>query len=489
MSPPNKVISPCRVSRPKVAPLAVLPVFFNLQDMKVLVVGDSEGVAWKTELLLAAGAKVKLVSQNPHEELQEIIDNPDYNLIHHTRDWSRNDFDDKRLALGDLENKVDAKQFVNMARAHGVPVNVIDQPEFCDFQFGSIVNRSPVIVSISTSGAAPILAQSIRTRIETMLPLSMADWAARAKSLRGELATKIPDLKSRKAIWKEFVRNAFSEPVDKIDGFFKSALSRSISSKTGKVTLVGAGPGDSELLTIKAVRALQSADVILFDKLVSDDVLELARREARRMLVGKRGGQASCRQDDINALMVKLAKQGKNVVRLKSGDPMIFGRAGEEITILENENIETEIVPGVTAALAAASRLGISLTHRDCAQSVKFITAHSRKGELPELDWRSCADSQTTLMVYMGARTAPKLAASLIDQGATPDVPVMIAKGISRRDEEISYHRLSDLLSLKINRDQPVLLGIGHVFSARLSEFKHQEIQNAGLGDLRFLTG
>ncbi len=487
--PLNKIISPRRVARPKVAPLSVLPVFYNLAGAQVIVVGDSEGAAWKTELLLAAGAKVVLFSKDPHEELKEIIENLEYNLVHHQREVVLEDFSDMRLALGDFTCEQSTSAFVNMARAQGVPVNVIDQPEFCDFQFGSIVNRSPVVVSISTSGAAPILAQTIRTRIETILPASMAVWATRAKSYRAELAAKVPDLKTRKSIWKDFARNAFTEPAHKVEEFFNLAVNNSKAVKSGKVTLVGAGPGDSELLTIKAVRALQSADVILFDKLVSDEVLELARREARRMLVGKRGGQASCRQDDINALMVKLAKQGKHVVRLKSGDPMIFGRAGEEISILESEGISTEVVPGVTAALAAASRLGISLTHRDCAQSVKFVTAHSRLGELPELDWRACADTKSTLMVYMGARTAPKLAEALIAQGAPTDLPVMIAKGVSRREEEVSYHHLSDLLTLEISRDQPVLLGVGYVFSERLIAPKNLEYKNVGLGGPHILTG
>ncbi len=258
--------------------------------------------------------------------------------------------------------------------------------------------------------------------------------------------------------------------------------------KSGKVTLVGAGPGDPDLLTIKALKALQSADVILFDRLVSDEVLQLARSEARRMLVGKRGGQPSCRQDDINALMLKLAKQGKHVVRLKSGDPMIFGRAGEEIAILENAGIETAVVPGITAAMAAASRLRVSLTHRDCAQSVKFITAHSRHGKLPDIDWKSCADAQTTLMVYMGAKTAPKLAAALMAQGASPAVPVMIAKGVSRAQEEVTYHRLQDLLAIDIDRELPVLMGIGEVFAERCAAFENTKFQNTMPGEARILT-
>jgi uroporphyrin-III C-methyltransferase/precorrin-2 dehydrogenase/sirohydrochlorin ferrochelatase len=257
----------------------------------------------------------------------------------------------------------------------------------------------------------------------------------------------------------------------------------------GRVTLVGAGPGDPELLTLKALRVLQKADVVLFDSLVSQEVLELAQATSKKLCVGKRGWRKSCRQDDINAMMIKLAKQGKNVVRLKSGDPMIFGRAGEEIKILKDEGIQVDIIPGITAAMAAASQMGVSLTHRDCAQSVKFVTAHSRHGELPDLDWRSCADGQTTLMVYMGARTAPKLAESLIKQVADPATPVMIAKGVSRLEGETSYHRLSHLLTLEIDRELPVMLGIGRVFAACLLDYENQDIQNVGLGDLRILTG
>lgn len=237
----------------------------------------------------------------------------------------------------------------------------------------------------------------------------------------------------------------------------------------GHVTLVGAGPGDPDLLTLKALKALQAADVILFDSLVSDQVLDMAKRKAKKLLVGKRGGRPSCKQDDINAIMLALAKQGKNVVRLKSGDPMIFGRAGEEISWLKSHGIAISVIPGITAAMAAAADLGISLTHRDHAQAVKFVTAHSRKGELPELDWRSCADGQTTLMVYMGARTAGPLAEKLLDEGLPEDTPVMIAKGVSRQSQETDFLTLGALTSLTIERSQPVLLGIGWVFAEKLA--------------------
>jgi uroporphyrin-III C-methyltransferase/precorrin-2 dehydrogenase/sirohydrochlorin ferrochelatase len=242
---------------------------------------------------------------------------------------------------------------------------------------------------------------------------------------------------------------------------------------SGRVTLVGAGPGDAELLTLKAVRALQAADVILYDDLVSDEVLELARREAKRMLVGKRGGRESCRQDDINALMVKLARQGRHVVRLKSGDPMIFGRGGEEIDQLECAGIPCEVVPGITAASAMASALGISLTHRDDAQSVRFVTGHSRAGGLPDtIDWRGLADRHTTLIVYMGGRTSTTLAARLMAEGLLPETPVVAVASLSRAGEARWQGTLGTLAGADLLHTEtgPVLIGIGTVFGRRAAE-------------------
>jgi len=250
----------------------------------------------------------------------------------------------------------------------------------------------------------------------------------------------------------------------------------------GRVSLVGAGPGDAELLTVKALRTLQLADVVLVDDLVSDDILHLARREAKRFTVGKRGGRASCRQDDINALMLMWAKAGKHVVRLKSGDPMIFGRAGEEIAQLEKHDIPVTIIPGITAASAAAASAKISLTHRHAAQGVKFITAHSKQGCLPDLDWRACADTATSLIIYMGARTAPQLAEKLLAHGMPPTLPVMICSAISRADEDMRFTTLTALQRLAINRDQPVLIAIGNMFQERAAQtHDHHSQQITGI--------
>lgn len=245
------------------------------------------------------------------------------------------------------------------------------------------------------------------------------------------------------------------------------------SHGTGRVTLVGAGPGDAELLTLKAVRALQAADVILFDALVSDDVLDLARRKAKRMLVGKRGHRPSCRQEDINALMLKLARQGKHVVRLKSGDPVIFGRAGEEIAELEAHGIPVTIVPGITSASAMAAALGLSLTHRDYAHSVRFVTGHSRNGTLPEdLDWQGLTDAGTTLIIYMGGKTDGEFARRLINYGRAASTPVVAMRAVSRADETRWAGTLGDLAGrpLPSQSDQPVLIGIGQAFAACIEQ-------------------
>lgn len=241
-----------------------------------------------------------------------------------------------------------------------------------------------------------------------------------------------------------------------------------LGTKAGHVTMVGAGPGDAEYLTLKAVRALQAADVILFDALVSNDVLDLARRKAKRLMVGKRGGRDSCRQEDINDTMVCLAKAGKHVVRLKGGDPMVFGRGGEEIDRLRRENITVTVVPGITSALAMAAALGTSLTHRDHAQSVRFVTGHSRKGELPQdIDWRAIADPHTTTIFYMGGRTAAAISETLITNGLPPEMPVVMVSAIARPDEKRWYGTLGEMADgpQSLGLDNPILIGVGTVFN------------------------
>ncbi|MEO0728942.1 MAG: siroheme synthase CysG [Pseudomonadota bacterium] len=465
---------PAETSPDRMGPLAKLPVFYDLAHKRVVMAGGTAAAAWKAELLAAAGAHVDIYATELDDEMQSLLNRKTAagSLAHHRRPWAVDIFENAAMALADADTDEEARAYYCAARAAGVPVNVIDKPAFCEFQFGSIVNRSPVVVGISTDGAAPILGQAVRRRVETLLPPALAQWGALAKTVRHKVTETLAPGPQRRAFWERISDRAFGEPPDADAAKQFEALADDIAGGTtadeGRVTLVGAGPGNPELLTLKAVRALQAADVILFDDLVSDDVLELARREAKRMLVGKRGGRESCKQDDINDLMLSLARQGKRVVRLKSGDPMVFGRAGEEIAMLEAAGIEVSVVPGITAASAMASALGRSLTHRDHAQSVRFITGHSRKGELPDdLDWKGIADSRCTLVFYMGGRTAPAIAERLIAEGLPASTPVSVAISVSRPDQQVLQMSLGALQTLTDGTaDGPVLIAIGEALRA-----------------------
>lgn len=482
----------------RVGALASLPLFFPLEGRKVLLAGGSDAAAWKAELLAAAGAEVHIYSENLAPAFDGLIasENSRGRIVHHQRRWSVDSFEGAVLAVADAISDGEAQAFACAARAKGLPVNVIDKPAFCDFQFGSIVNRSPVVIGISTYGVAPILGQAIRRRIETLMPESLQGWAQLASRLREKTLSLLEAGAQRRRFWERISDLAFSgksAPVEEED-LAEALLEDARSSAAGKVTLVGAGPGDAEYLTLKAVRALQSADVILFDDLVDDAVLELARREAKRMLVGKRGGRESCRQEDINDMMVSLAQQGKHVVRLKCGDPMIFGRGGEELDRLAAEGIPATVVPGITAASAMAARLGISLTHRDHAQSVRFVTGHSRHGELPEtVDWHGLTDPATSTVFYMGARMAGRIRDRLVQEGLSPATPVVAVSGISRSDEQCWSGALHELEKgvTSLGLEGPILIGVGQVFQAanrqtgqrEMSEFRQRhplKLETAG---------
>ena len=470
---------PSEAAPRRLGALAKLPIFFDLRGKRVVLAGGSAGAAWKAELLASCGAHVAIYAETADAEMLSLLARgaADGTLTLHQRPWSIDVFAGVALAVGDCESEAEAKAFRCAAKAAGVPVNTVDKPETCDFQFGSIVNRSPVVIGISTDGAAPILGQAIRRRIETLLPQTLADWAHRAQVIREQVMAALKPGPERRRFWEAFSELAFRTRSGDTDDVAMTRLiadSRSgLSTAAGRVTLVGAGPGDADLLTIKAVRALQSADVILFDDLVSEEVLELARREAKRMMVGKRGSRESCSQSDINALMLKLARQGKHVVRLKSGDPMIFGRAGEEIDSLEAAGIQVSVVPGITSAQGLAASLNLSLTHRDHAQTLSLMTGHSRKGELPEtVDWCKAADPHATTVIYMGGKTAGALSERLIGNGLSTATPVVAVASISRPEEHRWFGALGDLVqgvaSLPVGG--PVLIGIGAVFGRKQVE-------------------
>lgn len=462
--------APRRTAPARMQPLSRLPLFIDLASKRVVVAGGSEGVAWKAELFSAAGADVHVFAETPDEEIVAVVERgtPPGRLTLHRRSWAADDLAGCALAVIDAEDAEEVAAFRAAARVVGALVNVIDKPAECDVLFGSIVNRSPVVIGISTDGAAPVLGQAIRRRIEALLPASLAAWGALAGCIREVVTARLAPGAARRSFWEGFAERAFGRaPAEGEAEELIAAVDSVAAQPTGRVILVGAGPGDAELLTMKAVRALQSADVVLYDDLVSADVLELARREARRIVVGKRGGKASCRQEDINDLMVELASAGERIVRLKAGDPMVFGRAGEEIDHLRAAGVPVEVVPGISAGIALAAALGATLTHRDAAHSLRFVTGHAKSGELDEdLDWRGLADADTTLIVYMGGRTAGRIATRLMAEGLAAETPVVFGFGVGQPGQRIERHSLADLVALgSIPTDQPVVIGIGKVFA------------------------
>ena len=469
---PSDSPSPRRRPPGRLAPLAVLPLFLKLAGRPALLAGGGEGGAWKAELLAAAGADVIILAPDPCAEMEALIARGAAagTLTLHRRAWEAGDLRGQAIALLDTDCEAEAASFAALARDIGTLVNVIDKPVHCDVQFGSIVNRSPVVVGISTNGAAPILGQAIRQRIEAILPASIGAWGAMMAAARTRLLRVMPEPEVRRAFFQRFAALAFTrDPAgsDELDALADAARAGAVTG--GSVVLVGAGPGDARYLTLEAVRALQSADVVMHDALVCDDVLELARREARRVLVGKRAARASVPQAEINAAIVAAARAGERVVRVKSGDPMVFGRAGEEIAACEAAGIPITVVPGVTTALALAAMLNTSLTHRDHARSVRFVTGHSRHGGLPDdLDWPGLADGATTLVFYMGARVAGGIAQALTAHGLAADTPAIAASGVGTAQARVWRGRLGDLAqgAAEVSGEAPVVIAIGRALEA-----------------------
>ncbi len=471
--PPQR--QPQNAAPRRIEPLATLPVFYKLKGRKVVVAGESEGAVWKAELLASAGAHVAVFAGERVDLYQALSAWPDVSL--HARHWQEADLAGATIAIAEAEDEEEARRFVAAAKAAGAAVNVIDKPAFCEFQFGSLVNRSPLIIAISTDGAIPVLAQALRAKIEALVPAGITRWVEASKSWRGFVKALDLPFAARRTFWERIAAKALAEPDRMPQDADREAAAQGLTGgetvQKGRVFLVGAGPGDPELLTLRAVRALQSADVILYDDLVSSSVLDMARREAKRIGVGKRGGGPSCRQDDINALMVSLASEGKTVVRLKSGDPAIFGRAGEEIAVCQAAGLSVELVPGISAAQGAAAALTASLTHRDHARRLQFMTGHAANGQLPvDINWAAIADKAATTVIYMPQKTLAAfrdkaLAAGL--DGATTAIAMasvstdqqdMVRATIATLPEALQAHPLSG----------PVLVLIGEALSGNAED-------------------
>ena len=446
-----------------------LPIWLTVKSRSVLVVGGTSVAARKVRLVRKAAGNVTVVAPRADGDIAAFAGLGEITLI--KRDFLPGDV--KGRAVVYSATGVDAvdRRVSAAARAAGVPVNVVDRPDLSSFIMPAIVDRGPVVIGISSAGTAPVLARQVRARIESLLPDGLGRLAGFADSFRSAVKATIGDARARRRFWERFFDGPVARAV--LRGDVHTARERMVAlingpeaarRLAGAVSIVGAGPGDPDLLTLRALRLLQEADVVVYDRLVGPGILDYARRDAERIYVGKGKGRHTRTQAEINALICARAKAGQRVVRLKGGDPYIFGRGGEEMVYLRRAGVAVEVVPGITAAAGCGASAGIPLTHRDYVSAVTFVTGHATSGE-PDLDWAALATGRHTLVVYMGVSTAGTVARRLIEHGMDPATPAAIVENGTRPDQRVITAAISDLpaRSEAANLGQPALIIIGTV--------------------------
>ena len=450
--------------------MKTLPLFLKLEGRPALLVGGGEAAEAKARLLLAAGAKVTVVAEDFTPAFYDWAYEGLVTL--QRRAFAETDLSEARLVIAATEDPEQDRLVANAAEAHGLPVNVVDRPALSSFIMPAIVDRGAVVAAISTGGTAPVLARRLRARLESLLPDRVGELAEFADSYRPAVRAALESGTERRRVWEDFFDGAVAEAfLAGEEGRARSIALERLNrrqkqpSEPGRVAIVGAGPGDPDLLTLRAFRLLQAADVVVYDKLVGPKILGLARRDAERVYVGKARGAHSHSQESINALLVKLAREDKRVVRLKGGDPFVFGRGGEEVEHLRGHNIDVELVPGITAATGCAAAAGFPLTHRDHASAVTFVSGQSKDGAAPDLDWNALARPGQTLVIYMGVATAANTAARLLEAGLPGDTPIAVIENGTLPQQRVLRGRLDGLGRLvKAQRVRPpALLVVGDV--------------------------
>jgi uroporphyrin-III C-methyltransferase/precorrin-2 dehydrogenase/sirohydrochlorin ferrochelatase len=421
-----------------------LPIFLNIKNRPCLVVGGGEVAVRKAAVLLQAGAKLRIVSPQLVETF-ELPQGSEY-LVER---FQPAHLDGMTLVIAATDDAAVNEQVSREAKQRNLPVNVVDNPELCSFIMPAILDRSPLVVAFSTGGASPVLARMMRGKLEALIPQAYGRLAAFAERFRDTIKQRIESPAQRRIFWEDMLDGVVAEKVfagdeQAAETILLNKLDHPQEQTHGEVYLVGAGPGDPDLLTFRALRLMQKADVVLYDNLVSKPILEMTRRDAQRVFVGKRRGDHTLPQEEINELLVRHAKEGKRVLRLKGGDPFIFGRGGEEIETLAGYGIPFQVVPGITAASGVSTYAGIPLTHRDHAQSCTFVTGHLKEGGL-DLDWEKLAVPNQTLVVYMGLQGLESLCSNLIKHGLSPDMPIAIVQHGTRPTQRVVCGTLGTL--------------------------------------------
>jgi len=448
------------------------PIFLDLTALKVLVVGGGEVALRKVVLLERSGASITLVAPEVLPELRERAAAGKINLG--VREFAPDDLTGARLVIVATSRRAVNRWIASLGEARGIPVNVVDDREASRFIVPAIIDRDPVLVAISTAGTSPVLARRLRERLEAVIPKKIGELAVWLRALRHTARRRLRDTEERRRFFETIVDGPAARRF--IDGDARGAqsIAQQLLARTsaaprvpGEVTLVGAGPGDPELLTLKALRALQDADVILHDRLVPEGLLDMARRDAARICVGKAAGSIGSTQEEINALLIEHALQGKRVVRLKGGDPFIFGRGGEELEALSKARISFSVIPGVTAAAGCAAYAGIPLTHRDYAHSVTFVTAAHTDKDGREPDWQALAKPGITAVFYMGLARVEHIAAQLVAHGAAATLPAAIIAQGTLQDQRVITGTLATIADVTVasNVQSPALLVVGEVVS------------------------
>lgn len=461
-----------------------LPLFHNLQKRQVLVVGGGEVALRKARLLASAGAVLRVVAPLIEPQLIELVERAAGQSV--VRGYLDSDLDGCVLAVAATDDETLNARVSQDAHAKGVPVNVVDAPALCSVIFPAIVDRSPLLVAVSSGGDAPVLARLIRARIETWIPAAYGRLAGLAKKFRSQVKKRLPDVQQRRVFWEDVFQGGIAERVfagqeGEAERLLEEKLAGAEVQALGEVYLVGAGPGDPDLLTFRALRLMQQADVVLYDRLVAPAIIELCRRDAERIYVGKQRADHALPQEQINQQLVSLARQGKRVLRLKGGDPFIFGRGGEEIEELAANGIPFQVVPGITAASGCAAYAGIPLTHRDYAQSVRFVTGHLKDGSC-DLPWSDLTAPGQTLVFYMGLVGLPLICEQLIRHGRAADTPAALVQQGTTPGQRVFAGTLADLPRQVAEHEvhAPTLVIVGEVVRLRdkLAWFEGGQPQN-----------